>query len=181
VIRNVLVLLRKLQTTPEGFDPYEFATHNDRRVRREAFPIAVSQPGHRDRTLAGALADVDARIVYLALQELRSGAPETLVPTIVKRVIHGDRSSELRSLGARALGPSESPLALDALIEMTTDGRTILRRHRIAQGKPEVLVALSMLAEYWPGDPRARKVLTEARRSRRPEIRSAASSQEGGV
>lgn len=181
VIRNVLVLLRKLQATPEGFDVYEFATHNDRRVRREAFPIAVDQPALRERTLAGALADVDERMVYMALQQLRTGAPETLVPTIVKRVIHGDRSSELRSLGARTLGPSESPLALDALIEMTTDGRTILRRHRIAQSKPEVLAALSMLAEFWSGDPRAKRVLTEARRSRNPEIRSAASSQEGGA
>ncbi len=180
VIRNVLVLFRKLHATPEGFDAYEFVTHSDRRVRREAFPIAVDQPALRERTLAGALADVDERMVYMALQQLRSGVPETLVPTIVKRVIYGDRSSELRSLGARTLGPSESPLALDALIEMTTDGKTILRRHRISRGEPEVLAALSMLAEYWSGDPSAKKVLREARRSRSPEIRSAALSQEGG-
>ena len=142
---------------------------------------AVGQPALRDRTLASALADVDERIVYMALQHLREGVPETLVPTVVKRVIHGDRSSELRSLGARTLGPSESPLALDALIEMTTDGRTILRRYRIAEGTPEVLSALSMLADYWSGDPRAKAVLKEAKRSRSNEIRSAALGQEGGV
>lgn len=181
VVRNVLVLLRQLETTPEGFDAYEFATHDDRRVRREAFPIAVNQPALRDRTLATALADEDERMVYMALQQLRSGVPETLVPTVVKRVIHADRSSEMRSLGARTLGPSKSPLARDALVELTTDGKTILRRHRIARGGPEVLAALSMLAEHWSSDPGARKVLAAARRSRRPEIRSAASSQEGGA
>lgn len=85
VVRNVLVLLRQLETTPEGFDAYEFATHDDRRVRREAFPIAVNQPALRDRTLATALADEDERMVYMALQQLRSGVPETLVPTVVKR------------------------------------------------------------------------------------------------
>lgn len=180
VIRNVLVLFRKLHATPEGFDAYEFVTHSDRRVRREAFPIAVAQPALRDRTIAGALADADERMVYMALQQLRSGVPETLVPTVVNRVIHGDRSSELRSMGARTLGPSESSLALDALIEMTTEGKTLLRRHRIARSEPEVLAALSMMAEYWSGDPKAKKVLAAARRSRSPEIRSSASSQEAG-
>ncbi|GMR11920.1 MAG: hypothetical protein BMS9Abin29_0106 [Gemmatimonadota bacterium] len=177
VIRNLLVLFRKLEIMPEGLDVHALANHSDPRVRREAFPIAVNQPALRDRTLAGALADADERIVYLALQHLRSGVPETLVPTIVKRVIHGDRSSELRALGARTLGPSESPLALDALIELTTDGKTILRRHRIAQGDPEVLAALSMLAAHWPGDPRAKSVLAEARRSRRREIRTAVAGE----
>ncbi|MFV2006383.1 MAG: hypothetical protein ACC667_03010 [Longimicrobiales bacterium] len=179
VIRNLLVLFRKLQVTPEGFDAYKFSTHSDRRVRREAFPLAVKQPALRDRTIAGALADVDERMVYMALQQLRSGVPETLVPTIVKRVIHGDRSSELRSVGARTLGPSESPLALDALVQMTTDGKTLFRRHRIARGEPEVLAALSMLAEYWSANPEAKKVLAEAKRSRSHEIRSAASGREG--
>ena len=178
VIRNILVLFRLMETTPEGFDAYRFATHSDRRVRREAFPIAVSQPDLRDRTLANALVDVDERMVYMALQQLRSGVPETLVPTVVKRVINGERSAELQSLGARTLGPSKSPLALDTLIRMSTDGKTILRRYRISSGEPEVLAALSMLAEHWAEDPKAKGVISEARRSKSPEIRLAVSDPE---
>jgi len=179
VIRNILVLFRGLETTPDGFDVSRFASHNDQRVRREAFPIAVKQPALRDRTLGNALADTDERMVYMALQQLLGGMPETLVPTVIKRVIDSDRSSELRSLGARALGPSQSPLALDALIAMSTAGRTMLRRHRLASAEPEVLAALSMLAEHWAHEPKAKGVLSVAGRSKSPEIRAAVSGQEG--
>ena len=172
VTRSMLQVVQTLDEAHEDFDAAEFLRHPDRRVRREAFPLAI-EAGLRDKTLANALADEDERMVRMGLLELGDSVPETLVPTIVNRIVLSDRSPEIRALGIRTAGTSQSPLVLETLLTMSTVGKTIFGRLRLAPKSMEFLAALATLARFWPSESRVVKVLRQARRSKDPEIRAA--------
>ena len=127
-------------------------------------------------TLAWGLADTDERLLRMALLEAQESIPETLVPVLVNRVVRSEKPSELRAMGARALRHSESPLALQALLEVAGSGKTILGRWKVAQSSPAVLAALQSLALSWAQTARARALLKRAGKSKDPEIRKAASA-----
>ena len=177
VQRNMLALLQRLETMPKGFDPVLFLDHSDQRVRRESIPLALRKGGGRERVVAAALADEDERTVRMGLLNLQEDLPETLVPVLVTRVIKSARSPEIRALGARALGNSTSTLALDVLIGLAIQGKSLLGRPRLGEKSPEVLASLHALARTWPADPRARPALKLAARSKDPEMRRAASAE----
>ena len=180
VQRNMLALLQRLSAVPEGLDVGRFLAHPDPRVRREAFPLALRFEALRDRGMAGALADDDERLVRMALLELQKDLPETLVPTLVSRVVRSEkRSPELRAMGARALRHSRSPLALESLLGLATQGRSLLGRARLADRSPALLAALRTLAEVWAGDARAADVLEAAARAKDPDVRAAAEARGG--
>ncbi len=172
VIRNMLLLVQTLDETHEDFDVTEFLSHPDRRVRREAFPLAIKS-GLRQKTLANALADDDEFVVRMALLELGESLPEAVVPILVNRVVLGERSPEIRSFGIRAAGQSKSPLVLETLLTMTVHGKTIFGRPLLAPKSMEVLAALGTLARFWPDEARVAKVLKVVRRSKDPEIKAA--------
>ncbi len=171
-IRNLLMLIQTLDELHEDFDVAEFLGHPDRRVRREAFPLAI-RTGLRQKTLANALADEDERVVRMGLLELGESVPETLVPILVNRVVLGDRSPEIRAFGIRAAGVSKSPLVLETLLTLTSTGKTIFGRPILAPNTMELLAALQTLGRFWPDEARVAKVLKEARRSKDPEIKAA--------
>ena len=172
VTRNMLLLIQTLDELPEDFNVTEWLGHADRRVRREAFPLAI-RGGHREKTLANAMADEDERMVRMGLLELGDSVPETLVPIVVNRVVLGDRSAEIRAFGIRAAGQTRSPLVLETLLTMTSTGKTIFRRPILAPKSMEVLAALGTLAQFWPDEARVSKILKVAKRSKDPEIRAA--------
>ncbi len=175
VQRNMLALLQRLETVPDSLDVARFLAHADFRVRREAFPLALRLPHLRDRALAGALGDGDERMVRMALLELQDEMSETLIPTLVNRVVKAERrSGELRALAAKALRHSRSPLALETLLGLASSGRSLLGRPRVGTRSPELLAALGTLAEVWSDDARAAEVLQAAARSKDPGIRDAA-------
>jgi hypothetical protein len=174
VQRNMLALLQRLDELPAGFDPTRLLEHPDERVRRESLPLALRKGAGRERVIASALGDKDERTVRMALLELQHDLPETIVPVLVNRVIRSDRSSEIRALGARALGSSRSALALEVLIGLSTGGKTLLGKARLADKSPEMLAALQTLGRAWGADPRAQEVLALATRSKDPELRAAA-------
>ena len=171
VVRNLLALIQTLDELHEDFDVTEFLKHPDRRVRREAFPLAI-KTGLRQKILAKALADEDERIVRMGLLELGDSVPETLVPIVVNRVILGDRSPEMRAFAIRVSGASKSPLILETLLEMTTVGKTIFGRPILMEKSMEMLAAVATLGRFWPGEVRVVKVLKQARRSKDPEIKA---------
>ena len=181
VLRNMLVLLRRLDVLPVGFDPRTLLDHPDQRVRRESIPLALRKGEGRERVLAAALGDTDERTVRMALLELHDDLPETLVPVLVNRVIKSERSAEIRALAARKLGNSHSPLALDVLLGLSTGGRTLLGKPRLAGKSAEVLAALQTLAHAWAADARAAEVLALAARSKDPDVRRAVVGERGDV
>ena len=172
VIRNMLLLVQRLDEGHEDFDPTEFLSHPDQRVRRQAFPLGL-RSGLRQRTLSSALADDDEYVVRMGLLELAESVPETVVPTLVHRVVLGKRSPEIRAFGIRTAGLSRSPLVLRTLLSITTVGKTIFGGPRLAAKSMEVLAALETLSRFWRDDTRAAKTLKKARRSKDPEIRAA--------
>jgi len=180
VLRNLLALIQRFGYLPDSFDASEFIGHADARVRREVFPLAMRQPALRERALASALGDRDERIVRMALGELQDGVAETLVPTLVNRIVKGDHSEEVRIQGIRALGASRSTLAVDTLVELVTGGKTLLGRLKLASPTREVVVAIQTLARHWTGHPDAGPVLEAASKSREPEIQRAARTEEAG-
>lgn len=179
VVRNLLALLRQLSERPDGFSASSYLHHEDHRVRREAFPLALEESGTRSRVLASGLADDDERLVRMALLELQDTIPETLVPVVVSRVVSASRPPELRALGVRTLEGSASTLALETLLDVCSGGKTLLGRRRLAPPSPEVVAAVGVLARSWSHDPRAQEVLELAGKSKDPEIRHAA-EREGG-
>ncbi len=172
VIRNMLLLIQRLDDVHEDFDVMEFLSHPDPRVRREAFPLAI-RGGLRQKTLANAHADDDEFVVRMALLELGESVPETVVPILVNRVVLGERSPEIRAFGIRTAGLSRSPLVLETLLIMTKVGKTIFGRPILAPKSMEVLAALGTLARFWPDEARAAKIVKAARRSKDPEIKAA--------
>lgn len=181
VVRNMLALIQRLPETPEGFSAADFMEHEDPRVRREAFPLALRVGKLRKRALATALADSDERLVRKALVELQEEIPETLVPVVVSRVIRSSHASDLRVLGVRALGGSKSALGLEALMEVASSGKTLLGRRRLASHSPEMVAAIQVLRESWSHDPRAREILDAARKSKEVEVQRAAGVPGGGT
>lgn len=180
VVRNMLALIQRLDLPPEGFSPGRYLGHGDRRVRREAFPLALDDPASRERALATGLADEDERLVRMALLELQQRIPETLVPTLVNRVVHGDHPEGIRAMALRVLRNADSTLARDALIEEAGGGKTLFGRRKVAEKSPPVLAALESLAHRWAGHAAAADLLKAARAHGDPEIRRAATKAAGG-
>ncbi|MDX1567220.1 MAG: hypothetical protein R3223_05420 [Longimicrobiales bacterium] len=174
VVRNMLALIQRLDTPPSEVDYGGFLDHPDQRVRREAFPLVLQYPASRTRTLATGLADEDERLNRMALVELRDGTPETLVPTLVNRIIRSDRPEDLRSMAVRALEGTGSGLARTALLELVRAGKTLFRREKLAEPSPTVLAALKVLARDWSDDPEVARVLEAARASGDAEMARAA-------
>jgi hypothetical protein len=174
VLRNLLSLIQRFDRLPDTFDASRFVSHPDARVRREVLPLAMRQPSLRERSIAGALGDEDERMVRMALAELSDGLPETLVPTVVNRVVKGEHSDEVKVLGIRALGSSDSSLAMDTLVDLVQDGKTFLGRVKLAPKSRELVAAMRTLAAHWGDNPRARPVLDEAARSKDLEVSRAA-------
>lgn len=176
VVRNMLALVQRLPERPEGFSAGTFMEHQDPRVRREAFPMAIQESSIRERTLASGLAEEDERLLRMALLEIQESISETLVPVLVNRVVRSEKPSDLRAMGVRALRHSESALALEALLEVAGSGKSILGRWKIAQSSPAVFAALQSLSASWAHDARARALLKAAAKSKDPEIRKAVSA-----
>jgi len=175
VTRNMLDLLHKADPIPPGVPIADMLGHEEVRVRRAAFPLAMATPALRDRALARALTDEDERLVRMALLEMEAGVPETLVPTIANRVLQAEALMDLRALAVKVLGTSRSALALEKLLGLCTAGRTITRKPKLQARTPEMLAALSVMQAQWPDEPRVRAVLKRGVQSKDPKIRAAAS------
>ena len=176
VTRNMLGLLDELPALPEGFSPARYTLHADARVRWQAVKLQLKLPAERDAALVTALRDHEPRIMRLALGLLVAlqACPEVLVPLLVSHATDRTLASDLRVLAIRALGGTSAPAALEALLRLTSAGRTLFGRARFPPKSPEVVVALQALATGWRGDPRAAARLTQAAASSDPEICAAA-------
>lgn len=177
VIRNLLALIKTLPANPQGFAPGPFLSHEDPRVRREAFALAVRESGHREKTLALGLADPDDRMLRIALRELQEALPETLVPVLVSRVLRAGRDPDLRVMAVKALRHSRSNLALEVLLEVCDGGKSILGKVKLPPVSRELLAALGVLGEVWSNDKRAREALRAAKRAKDARIREALSGE----
>lgn len=182
VQRNMLALLQRMPTLPTGFSPLHHLDHEDSRVRREAFPLALRVPEARDEALSKALDDTDERIVRMALLELQDSVPDPVVPILIRRGFQEPRFPELASLAIRALGRSGHPEARTALaaqcmrgFEEADSGPSPNEGSHSASRSPTLAAAVTALATGWPDHPEVRRVMTAASSSSDPQVRQAAS------
>jgi hypothetical protein len=159
---------------PSDFEPRPFLEHEDGRVRQEAFSLALTRKEGRERTLVAALSDPDEQVARIALLNLHQDVPDSVLPTLVRRVVaNEERSDEIRALGATIAGEIRSPLALNALLELATAGRTFFGKPKLASASSVVLAALRGLALTWSGEGAAVELLGQAARSKDPRVRAA--------
>jgi hypothetical protein len=178
VKRTVLALLNALEVVPEGVSPLAFARDAEAPVRREALLLALRVADERDRAIGLAVNDADERVVRVGVRAAQAGIPEAAVALLARRVGDVKLSMDLRVNVIRALGGVRSQMALDALLRVTSAGKTFLGRPRLTHRSPEMLAALSVLADQWKSDRKAAAVLKRARASGDPDLRAAAGTGE---
>jgi hypothetical protein len=172
--RNILVLLSRLGSWPEGFSPVTYAAHADPRIRREAIKLLLESPDHQAEAVNLGLVDADDGIVALALTSALESCPPGAVPMVQAIAVDPKRPSELRVLAARVVTRARTPEALQILLEVIALRRRWFLLKRMAPKSPELLAALAGLAAYWRDDPLASEVLFHARQHHDSQIRAAA-------
>ena len=169
--RRLLVVLSRLPVLPDGFVPSDFTMHPDERVRMEALRVMLMRDAHRERALRVAIADSDEKMMRLGLTAALENCPASVVPVILRRLSDKDLGTEPRVLALRVLAASRTRTALDHLLGLAIRKRRFWG-HRLAPKSPEVVAALSGLAQHWADDPRARSAIALAERHTDTEIRA---------
>jgi hypothetical protein len=172
--RNLLLLLGRVRSWPEGFSPAAWAGHADVRVRREAIKLLLEVPALRDEGLSRGLADPDPGIAALALGAALESCPTAMLPLMERMARDPTRLSAHRVLAIRVLARSRTARALESLTGLAVRPTRWFRRRRLAPKSPELLAAIAGLAAHWPEEPRAQLVLTTAERHADADIRAAA-------
>jgi hypothetical protein len=175
VTRNLLLILDGLPALPDGFRAATFIAHEDARVRREAFKVALKVPAERERALLGALRDTDPRTVRLGLTAALEDCPATLLPVVAELAHDARTASELRVLAIKVLGRVRNTAALNSLLQLVDGGTNWLGRQKLATRSLELFAALMALAAGWRNDVRAAALLALAAASNDPDVRNAAS------
>ena len=175
VRRNMLVLLNRLPSLPEGFSPEPHLVDPKPQVRREAMKLALfsSAEPEVEVLIVAALLDSDQQVVALGLEAAEQECPPTVVPHVVKLVLDPKSAMTLRLAGIRTLSSSDSPEALQALLRLTWVRKLVLLR-RLASKSAVMLEALAALVKSWAENPRAKRVLHAASKAKDPQIRSVA-------
>jgi hypothetical protein len=173
VQRNILLLIGRLGTWPEGFSPLSYAAHPDPRIRREAVKLLLESPGHtKDGILLG-LRDADDGIATLSATTALESCPVEALALVSRLASDERRMPELRALALRILARTRAPEALRLLLVLAVSRRRLFGR-RLAPKSPVLLAALAGLASFWREDPAAMDVLSQAYQHSDPEIRAAA-------
>lgn len=177
--RNLLALLGEVDGWPVQWSLGPYVDHYHVAVRREALKILLDKPSRREWAMSKLLEERDRRSLALGLAAARAdGPPPETVPLLEAVALDEEVPPELRAEAARALGESESPAALRALLDIARrdlePAGLLRRRYRATRVLPETLAALKALRAWAAGDAEARRVLRRAGRCREPTVRRAA-------
>jgi len=171
--RNILVLIGRLGSWPQGFSPLSYAAHLDPRIRREGIKLLLEATAHMAEGVLLGLRDADDGILLLALNAAIESCPHEAIRLVASIAVDPARPADVKLPCLRILSRSRSPEALKVLLAYARQRRRWFGR-RLPPKSPELLAALSALAVYWKDDPRASEVLAQALRHSDPDIRAAA-------
>ena len=205
--RELFMMLGKLTTIPEGFDPSRFMLHTDSGVRREAIRLLLKFVETREQAIVQAVTDTDERAVFYGLQAANDGGcPQRAVAIIHQRIAAGDLDSSLMTLAIRVVAAADSgagPMltgrgrtsvmmkaadvqaatagsgkkTMDWLMNKVSHRSRFLRKLELQPKSPEMLAALSALAAYWNQVPEVQEILNLAIKSNDPELKKAMGAQ----
>jgi hypothetical protein len=173
--RNILVLIGRLGSWPEGFSPFSYAAHSDVRIRREGIKLLLESPAHLAEGILLGLRDEDEGIVGLALRAAVESCPRDAIPLLEEIAMDTRRPAEIKVSTLRILARTGTPEALRVLLAQVQQRRRWFGR-RLPAKSPELLAAVVGLASYWRDHPMATEVLSHALQHSDPEVRAAASS-----
>jgi hypothetical protein len=173
--RNILVLIGRLGTWPEGFSPLSYAAHADPRIRREGIKLLLESAAHATEGVCLGLRDEDDGIVGLALRAALESCPPDAIPLAEGIATDTRRSSEVRVPALRILARTRTPESLKVLLAHAQHRRRWFGL-RLAAKSPELLAAVGGLASWWRDHPMAAELLASALRHPDPEVRAAAGS-----
>lgn len=174
VQRNMLVLLERTRSIPDGVSIDDWTTHDDPRLRAEAVRVQLALPGEREMALRAALWDAEPRVIRVGLGALAGSCAPEFAHRVAHIALSAESDDDIRGLAAGVLGGVKTPAALDALIRLTDGGKTVFGRRRLAPRSPVLMAALRALAAGWSSDPRAADLLAIAAKSSDPELAEAA-------
>jgi hypothetical protein len=174
--RNILVLLGRLESLPEGFSPASYSTHGDPRIRREAIKLLLDTKDRQEETIVLGLSDADEGIVGLALAGALESCPPKAIPLVQRIAVDPKRQPELRALAVRIVTRARDPETLRVLLEIVKFRRRWFRPS-LAPKSPDLLAALAGLASHWSEDPVAKDVLAYARWHTDRQIRAAVAAR----
>jgi hypothetical protein len=172
VQRELLSLLGKFATLPDGFSPRAFLDHGEPLVRREAVRLLLRNPADRDETIMSALSDADDRVVFAGLSVAQERCPPAGIQLIRQRVDRGELDSQLRTMGIRIVAQLHNAETLTWFLNFVVTDAHWPRRPKLKPSSPEMLAALGMIASNWRTDPAAETALKLASQSRDPEVRA---------
>jgi hypothetical protein len=174
VLRNMLLLLQKLQRVPRGFSAKKWTRHADVRVRHQAIRLQLTMPHEREAALAAALEDGDERIMREGLMAFEGECPRALAPLVARVAANAQAMEELRVKAVRVLAACREPLALETLLKLVDGGRSVLGKPRLAPRTPLVEAALRGLSLAWASNTRAAEMLALAGDSPERNLRQTA-------
>jgi hypothetical protein len=185
VLRALLAVLARVgATSPAALDgAAECARHASPEVRLAAFRVllAVEDAARRDAAVCAALDDGDPRVVRAGLRSALAHCPADAVAVLMGRADDDALPPELRSLAIRVVAASGASGVLEWLVARVTGKRRGLGALgggvRLAPKTPDMLAALTALAERWRGDAAAEPALEAARRSADAELRLAVTAR----
>jgi hypothetical protein len=173
VQRNLLLLLGRLGTWPEGFTPSAYVSHAEPRVRREAYRLLLDSPATRESAIVDGLADPDAGIVAMVLSAALPTCPPGALPSLDRIAQDTSMDSETRLLAIRGLAGCPAPGRVTRLARIARQRRW-WGGVRLAPKSPVLLAVLKALTDSFGDHEDASAVLALAARHRDPEIRAAA-------
>jgi len=177
--RDMLTILRRVDTLPEDFSAAPFMTDPDARVRREAMSLGLAGYADREMVLTAALNDADPGIVRWGIERAEEDCPHEVLPYLIALIFESSSPSALRLNAIRALRTVKRPEALEALVRLTWK-RRFLWFHGLAPKSAEMLEALRVLSECWQQDEKAGKILARATRSSDAQVKAVARKGDGG-
>jgi hypothetical protein len=111
-------------------------------------------------------------MMRLGLTAALESCPASVVPVILRRLSDGELDTEPTVLALRVLAISKTRTALDHLLGIAVRKRRFWGMS-LAPKSPEVLAALSGLAQHWPQDSKVKGAIALAAKSHDPEVRAA--------
>ena len=174
--RNILVLLGRLGSLPDGFSPAIYSTHGDPRIRREAIKLLLEAKDHQEEAIVLGLGDSDEGIVGMALAAALESCPPKAIPLVQQIAVDPKRQPELRALAVRIVTRTREPETMRVLLEIVKFRRRWFRPS-LAPKSPDLLAALAGLAAHWSEDPAVKDVLAYARWHTDRQIRAAVAAR----
>jgi hypothetical protein len=142
-------------------------------VRREALQLAVRTAAEREQAICLALVDADDRAVRIGVNAAREhGLPAGAVGALLQRLDEPALSPDLRAAFIRLLGRHATPAVVARLVACVMVERR-LRGPKLLPTSPELIAAVTTLADMQPADARARAALALAAEADDAAVRAA--------